>query len=277
MAKVVVGRLTKIWKDRQISRAIKNRLVNCFVLPILTYGCDSWTLRQAERSTEVLEDEMPWNGLPVGKDTLYTLLFADDQVLIAVDRDDSSYMFRKLHEEYSKWGLTINSKKTEYMVVGDDEREDLDVGIESITTYGADTWELNKVEKNKWLSLEMDFWQRSCRISRLEHISNQRIREIIGEKETILDAIDGKILSWYGHLQRMDDNRWPKRIHSWTPSERRKRGRPPRRWKQGVVDAMNSRGLQEKDWTDRNLWKLRATVYIINVANKKKEQNGALY
>ncbi|XP_030751610.1 uncharacterized protein LOC115879104 [Sitophilus oryzae] len=234
-------------------------------------------------------------GIPVGKDTLYTLLFGDDQVLIAGDRDDSSYTFRKLHEEYSKWGLTINTKKTEYMVVGDDEREDLDVGIgtiknvctfkylgvtfttngkstqdiankvgqgkrviESITTYGAETWELNKLEKNKLLSLEMDFWRRSCRISRLEHISNQRLREIIGEKETILDAIDGKILSWYGHLQRMDDNRWPKRIHSWTPSERRKRGRPPRRWKQGVVDAMNSRGLQEEDWTDRNLWKLRS-------------------
>ena len=71
-------------------------------------------------------------GIPVGKDTLYTLLFADDQVLIAGDRDDSSYMFRKLHEEYSKWGLTINTKKTEYMVVGDDEREDLDVGIGTI-------------------------------------------------------------------------------------------------------------------------------------------------
>ncbi|XP_030752386.1 uncharacterized protein LOC115879632 [Sitophilus oryzae] len=205
-----------------------------------------------------------------------------DQVLIAGDRDDSSYMFRKLHEQYSKWGLRINTKKTEYMVVGDDEREDLDVGIgtiknvctfkylgvtfttngkstqdiankvgqgkrvigqlnsllwsdkisqktkillykaivESITTYGAETWELNKVEKNKLPSLEMDFWRRS-RISRL--------------------------------LQRMDDNRWPKRIHSWTPSERRKRGRPPRRWKQGVVDAMNSRGLQEEDWTDRSV------------------------
>lgn len=49
MAKVAVGRLTKIWKDRQISRATKNRLVNCLVLPILTYGCESWTLRQAER------------------------------------------------------------------------------------------------------------------------------------------------------------------------------------------------------------------------------------
>ncbi|XP_030753978.1 uncharacterized protein LOC115880821 [Sitophilus oryzae] len=102
-------------------------------------------------------------GIPVGKDTLYTLLFANDQVLIARDRDDSSYMFRKLHEEYSKWGLTINTKKTEYMVVGDDEREDLDVGIGIIknvctfkylgvtfTTNGKSTQDIaNKVGQGK--------------------------------------------------------------------------------------------------------------------------------
>lgn len=40
-------------------------------------------------------------GIPVGQELLYTLLFADNQVLIASDREDSSYTFR-LHEEYTK-------------------------------------------------------------------------------------------------------------------------------------------------------------------------------
>ena len=71
-------------------------------------------------------------GLPIGDETIYTLLFADDQVLITGDQDDSSYMLRKLQEEYNKWGLTINMQKTEYMAVGTDEADDLDIGNASV-------------------------------------------------------------------------------------------------------------------------------------------------
>lgn len=41
-------------------------------------------------------------GIPVGQQTLISLLFTDDQVLIIGDKQDSNYMFRKFHEEYSK-------------------------------------------------------------------------------------------------------------------------------------------------------------------------------
>lgn len=49
-------------------------------------------------------------------------------------------MFRKLREEYIKWGFTINTKKTEYVVVGGDEREDQDLEassskIENVSTF----------------------------------------------------------------------------------------------------------------------------------------------
>lgn len=43
------------------------------------------------------------------------LLFADDQVIIALGDDDSSYTIRKLQGEYNKW---LN---TEYLVFGDTE------------------------------------------------------------------------------------------------------------------------------------------------------------
>ena len=42
---------------------------------------------------------------------MYSHNFADDQVLLARDRDDMEYMARKLREEYEKWGLTINLEK----------------------------------------------------------------------------------------------------------------------------------------------------------------------
>ncbi|VEN47842.1 unnamed protein product [Callosobruchus maculatus] len=96
----------------------------------------------------------------------------------------------------------------------------------------------------------------SCGISKLDHVRNDRIREIMNVESTILDTIERKRLLWFGHLQRMPSTRWPKRIWQWTPNQRRKRGRPPRCWKDDVMDSMAARGLNEGDWNDRSRWKL---------------------
>ena len=50
---------------------------------------------------------------------VYSLNFADDQVLLAQDHDDMEYMARKLKEEYEKWGLAINLEKTKYVCMGE--------------------------------------------------------------------------------------------------------------------------------------------------------------
>ena len=48
---------------------------------------------------------------------VYTLYFANDQVLIAQDYDDTNHMTRQLIEEYQKWRLDININKTKYVCV----------------------------------------------------------------------------------------------------------------------------------------------------------------
>ena len=71
------------------------------------------------------------------RDSLYTLCFADDQVVIAQDEEDLSYMVRKLNEEYTKMGLEINIKKTEYLAIRDEETTDLEVD-ENVKIRGTD-------------------------------------------------------------------------------------------------------------------------------------------
>ena len=66
-------------------------------------------------------------GVPVGRDTLFSLNFADDQVIFAGDEEDARYMIRKLEEEYKKWGLEMNLDKTKYMVIGGSAK-DLELG-----------------------------------------------------------------------------------------------------------------------------------------------------
>ena len=46
-----------------------------------------------------------------GYDNIYTMLFADDQLLIAQDYEDLEYMTKKLIDEYELWGFKLNLKK----------------------------------------------------------------------------------------------------------------------------------------------------------------------
>ena len=58
-------------------------------------------------------------GIPIQNTYVYSLNFADDQVLIAQYHDDMEYMTRKLKERYEKWGLAINLEKTKYVCIGE--------------------------------------------------------------------------------------------------------------------------------------------------------------
>lgn len=59
----------------------------------------------------------------------------------------------------------------------------------------------------------------------------------------------GNQLSWCGHLVRMNDNRWTKRICKWSPPVKRKTGRIPRSWTQGISQAVDSKNLQDGEIT----------------------------
>lgn len=63
-------------------------------------------------------------GIPLDDEyTVYTLSFADDQVVVAQDIDDIEYMTRKLIEEYDKYGLEVNIDNTEYMCIGGQQQD----------------------------------------------------------------------------------------------------------------------------------------------------------
>jgi hypothetical protein len=101
----------------------------------------------------------------------------------------------------------------------------------------------------------MDYLRRSARVSRLEHISNQEIRTRLNAEESIIDRIKNKGLNWFGHVLRMEEERWPKQLYQWKPPGKRKRGRPSKSWREEMMTAMQSRGLSIEDAQDRRLWR----------------------
>jgi hypothetical protein len=58
-------------------------------------------------------------SIPIQNTFVYSLNFADDQILLAQDHDDMGYMARKLKVEHDKWGLAINLEKTKYVYMGE--------------------------------------------------------------------------------------------------------------------------------------------------------------
>lgn len=257
-------------------------------------------------------------GIEIGENCLFTLLFADDQVILANDEDDIEYMYRKLEEEFTTWGLKINLDKTEYLRVGG-QAEDLQLAqgvirstqefkylgsiisaqgnsakdiqhrvaqgrrctqtlnsllwsakikmktklmiykaiVEPVLTYGAESWQITSKERNKIQAVEMDYLRRSCRVSKLQHIRNEEIRRRTGMEVTVNDRIDTRQLIWYGHVMRMTNERWPRRVLEYIPYGRRRRGRPATSWRQGVEKAMSSRELRDNEYMDRRSWRIK--------------------
>ena len=59
-------------------------------------------------------------------------------------------------------------------------------------------------------------------------------------------------MKWYGHVQRMEEGRLPKKVMKWSPPGRRKRGRPKATLAEWIRGLMGEKGLIEEDWKDRD-------------------------
>ena len=74
-------------------------------------------------------------------------------------------------------------------------------------------------------------------------------------KNSVLDYIRYKQLNLYGHVQRMDQERLPRRILEWYPTGRRRKGRPRNSWMPEVTTGMRERGIGELERVDREGWR----------------------
>jgi len=69
-----------------------------------------------------------------------------------------------------------------------------------------------------------------------------------------MDNIKRKQLIWYGHVQRMEENRLPKQIM--IPVGKRRRGRPKIIWEMGIRRVISEKNLAEEQWNNRREWQL---------------------
>ena len=86
--------------------------------------------------------------------------------------------------------------------------------------------------------------------------TNRELEEM-SKGENIVKWIKGQRISWLGHLERMDEDRMPKKFFTQELEGMRKRGRPRKGWKEEVERDLQVLGVRR--WrelvADRKKWK----------------------
>ncbi|XP_073989088.1 uncharacterized protein [Rhodnius prolixus] len=126
-------------------------------------------------------------------------------------------------------------------------------------TYGCESWALTKNSKNRIQAAEMRYLRRVEGKTRRDRVRNTTIRSNLG-CEAVVERIMRTQLRWFGHMNRMEDTRHPKRAYEARCSGKRPRGRRRTTWSDNVTESLNRTGITvNKAKTmarDRDGWKL---------------------
>jgi hypothetical protein len=134
--------------------------------------------------------------------------------------------------------------------------------IDRTLTYASETWTLTERDRKQLNFFERKVYRRILGPVYDSEKENWRIltkKEIYAsvKKPTIIETIRLNRLRWFGHVQRMEDNRFPKRVLDMNLGTTGLRGRPRNRWQDEMREdgrIVGGEGWQEKVH-NREEWK----------------------
>lgn len=107
--------------------------------------------------------------------------------------------------------------------------------------YSSETWTMTDKQKSKITTAEMRYLRRVVGKTRRDRVRNRSIRDDL-ELAPLVEDIKIKQLQWYGHLVRMSNERYPKKIFEMRCDGRRDRGRPRRKWEDNIYESAREKG-----------------------------------
>lgn len=132
--------------------------------------------------------------------------------------------------------------------------------LRPVLLFGSESWTLTTRTRSRIVAAEMRVLRLIVGVTRRERRRNAEIRGELGV-EAVEVLIERQQLRWYGHIRRMDEERYPARFYAWRPAGRRPAGRPRKRWKDGVAAAVARRGWtldyveEHRLYEERVLWR----------------------
>ena len=81
-------------------------------------------------------------------------------------------------------------------------------------------------------------------------------------KNSVLNYKRFKRLNQYDHVQRMDEQRLPRKNFEWYPRGRRRKGRPRISWMQYKRDERERERIKNLEWVDRERWRRKRKLKL---------------
>jgi hypothetical protein len=103
--------------------------------------------------------------------------------------------------------------------------------------YQCQTWTLTAQEKRKITTTQVRCLRRILNITRRDRIRNDEIRRRV-EVIPALDYITKQQIKRFEHVTRMSPNNIPQRALTSRSNNTRQRGRPPKRWINGITESL---------------------------------------
>jgi len=144
-----------------------------------------------------------------------------------------------------------------------------------VLLYGAECWTMRKEDERRLLTMEMSCLRRMLGVTRLNRIKNEEIRKRVNLPETVVEVINRRRLTWFGHVSRMSANQSTALLYT----GRRSRGRPCKKWINNIQEDLNCLQLNMKEAMDivrdRQEWRHRISTSSLPLgwrASKKKKK-----
>ena len=78
--------------------------------------------------------------------------------------------------------------------------------------YGSESWDMKVTGRQKLNMFEMKCLKSMTGVSRLDRVRNEVVRARTGVRRELAARADMNVLRWFGHVERMDNERLLKKI-----------------------------------------------------------------
>ena len=147
--------------------------------------------------------------------------------------------------------------------------------------YGTETLALTELQQHRLQVCENNWVRKIARVTRADR---RRMVELTGVQRSLTERLVRSRLQWAGHVERMADDRLPKRAADLREPGRRRQGRPRLRWEDCVKRDVKKAG-EGGDWkktgyrggwnrlADEAVKKLQAAPHPWQREKKRKREN----
>ena len=126
--------------------------------------------------------------------------------------------------------------------------------------YGSESWGMKVTERQKLNVFEMKCLRSMTGVCQLNRVRNVVVRTRTGVRRELAARVDMNVLRWFGHVERMDNEGLLKKVMNAKVNGRSARGRPRFGWIDGVKRALNDRGMDVREASERardtNEWRM---------------------